>query len=265
MNRSRRLMIQLAAVGVATSGLASLRSASAATPAIGTLTEELTKLQNSLKGRTATCATTLAFANELRANRDDAIKRLMGPTFAPMLHELPLSTRTTVGNIVFDAVGNSSSPPLIPSPHECDELSDYLYDDMLLAGSFILDFWVNTSIPELPCYHWCKDSEEAMKEALARLKDAWDAYLACTHPNKASASKDSATLFPLSRYDTWKPADIDVDCRNANNQLQIALAAYRRAQEELAWCMENPQVVGSRRVSSLRTSRICGLPNITPR
>jgi hypothetical protein len=236
MNHSRRLMIQMASMGVATSCFASLRSATATTLATNTVVEELLKFQSSVQSRTSTRAATLAFANELRANRDDALKRLVGPAFASRLSELPLSTRTTVGNLVFDLVGNSSTPAPKLSPTEIDELSVRLNDGMVISGFFIFDTWIDTDFRNLPDDHLCKEYEDAIREAIRRCIDAYAAYIACETPKKR-AVEDDCHIFSPSAWTTKNFMDAGGDCRSEYNQLVLELAAYQRAVSAYNWCM----------------------------
>jgi hypothetical protein len=236
VNHSRRLMIQMAAVGLATSGFASLHRATATTLATNTVLEELLKFQRRVESHTTNRAATLAFANELRANRDDAIKRLVGSAFAARLSELPLSTRTTVGNLVFDLVGISSSPALKLLPTQVDELSERLYNGMVISGFFIFDTWINTDISNLPDDHRCKEFEEAIREAIRRCIDAYADYIACEQPKKR-ASEDSAQIFSTSAWTTENFMDTGGDCRNEYNQVVLELAAYQRAVSDFNRCI----------------------------
>ncbi len=234
MNSSRRLILQAAAA--ATCGFASLRWATATTPATSTNLQELLTFQRNVASRTATCTATLAFANELRANRDDALKRLVGPVFSSRLFELPLSTRATVGNIVFDLVGNSSTAAMKLSPAECDELSERLYTGIVVSGFFIFGTWIDTDIVDVSENRYCGEYHAALLEAIRRCREAYLDYLACEKP-KNNAHSDNAQIFPILG---WTPENIAypvADCRNEYNQVMLELYAYQQALQTFNRCL----------------------------
>jgi hypothetical protein len=241
MNPSRRLIIQMAAFGAATSGLASLHWARAATVQTGTFIQESLRLHSSVKNRTASRAATLAFANELRVNRDNAFKRLMGPAFAPKLSSLPLAGRVAIGNMVFGLVGNASSPALSLSPPQIDDLSRALYTGAMISVVWILGTLVVVRSSDLPTDHPCKEYEEALVDATNELLEAWFDYLEC-EGSPGSVSLENGIKI-LQKEESTADDSIGVegggDCRDHYAAVERLMNDYNLAVSEYNRCMAN--------------------------
>ncbi len=242
MNVSRRKLFQLMGASLVVAGAGSLTMHAVPAHAQTISRSQVMRLAAAgLRSRTATLALTNSFAQELRNDRDQAIKRMVTPYLAGRLMQLPLATRVKVADEVLQLIGHSGSA-MLPMTYAVQSKTQGL---MAVVVASTIDLFPDLIAANLDPDHPCFGLEQDMNFLYDIADQMHKAWLACrlgssaptpTPTEGGGSESGGARIFVASSSDSTAPGTAE-QCQDLWEDTQAAGAAFIEASNAFSACM----------------------------